>query len=396
MGHFGVPLLVVVILVDTVSLPMWNRASFLLRLAAVGGVLIAPAYGAANLDGALKALKSVGPEGRDNAAASQSWLSVAAAGGSELTTILGAMDGANDYALNWLLAAVDTVVQREITSGRKLPVSDLEAFVGDTKHHPRARRAAYDLILKTDPERARKLVPGFVNDPANELRRDAVQLLMDAATNQVKLDRTAAVASYRQALLAAREADQIESIAKTLGDLGEKVDLSKTFGWVTQWKLVGPFDNTGNAGFTKAFPPEQQLDLATDYDGKNGRVKWVEFESKDDYGTVDFNKPFEPLKEVAGYAMAEFWSPTARLAEVRLMCENGWKVWVNGKFLFGRDEYHTGSEIDQFRLPVELQAGRNVLLVKCTQNEQKEDWTKDWSFALRVTDAQGTPIRSTR
>ena len=375
---------------------MWICARFSLRLVAIGSVLIAPAYGAANLDGAIKALKSVGPEGRGNAAASQSWSAVAAAGGADLTTILGAMDGANDYALNWLQAAVETLVQRETTAGRKLPVADLEAFLRDTQHHPRARRTAYDLILKADPERARKLVPGFVNDPANELRRDAVQLLMEAATNRVALDKPAAVAGYRQALLAAREADQIESIAKTLGDLGEKVDLAQTFGWVTKWKLVGPFDNTGNAGFTKAFPPEQQLDLATDYDGKSGRVKWVEFESKDDYGIVDFNKPFEPLKEVTGYAAAEFWSPTARPAEVRLVCGNGWKVWVNGKFLFGREEYHTGTEIDQFRLPVELQAGRYVILVKCTQNEQKEEWTKEWEFALRVTDAQGTPLRSTR
>jgi hypothetical protein len=34
--------------------------------------------------------------------------------------------------------------------------------------------------------------------------------------------------------------------------------------------------------------------------------------------------------------------------------------------------------------------------VKCTQNAQTEDWTKEWEFQLRVTDAQGTPIRSTR
>ncbi len=362
-------------------------------LAAVCAALVTPANGA-SLDGPLKVLKSVGPEGQGNAAASQAWPTVAAAGGSELTTILGAMDGANDYALNWLQAAVETVVQRESAAGRKLPVSELEAFIRDTGHHPRARRAAYELIVQAEPERARKLVPGFVNDPANELRRDAVQLLMDAAANHVASDKPAAVASYRQALLAAREADQIEAIAKTLGDLGEKVDLAQTFGWVTKWKLIGPFDNTGNVGFGKAFPPEQQIDPAAEYDGKNGRVKWVGFESKDDYGIVDFNKPFESLKEVAGYAMAEFWSATERPAEVRLVCGNGWKVWVNGKYLFGRDEYHTGTEIDQFRLPVELQAGRNLILVKCTQNEQKEDWTKEWEFALRITDALGTPIRS--
>ena len=360
------------------------------------GLLLLPVSEAANLESSLQALKSVGPEGRGNGEARQAWPVVAAAAGSELTVILAAMDGANDYALNWLRAAVETVVARETAAGRKPPVTELETFLLATKHHPRARRLAYELILQTDPERARKLVPGFLNDPANELRRDAVQLLMDAATNQVTVQKTAAVAGYRQALQAARDADQIESIAKSLGELGEKVDLIQTFGWLTRWKLIGPFDNTANAGFAKVFPPEQGIDLAGEYEGKKGRVKWVDYETKGDNGLVDFNQPFEPLKEVAGYALAEFWSETARTAEMRLGSENGWKLWVNGKLLFGRDEYHTGAEIDQFRLPVELQAGRNVILVKCTQNELVEDWTKDWGFWLRITDAQGTPVRSAR
>jgi len=81
---------------------------------------------------------------------------------------------------------------------------------------------------------------------------------------------------------------------------------------------------------------------------------------------------------------------------VRLGCKNGWKVWLNGKFLFGRDVYHRGVEIDQYRLTAQLQPGRNVILVKCLQNEQTEDWTKEWEFQLRITDAQGTPIVSTK
>ena len=360
------------------------------------GLLLLPVSEAASLENSLQVLKSVGPEGRGNGEARQAWPVVAAAPGSELTVILAAMDGANDYALNWLRAAVETVVVRETAAGRRPPVSELETFLGATTHHPRARRLAYELILQTDPERARKLVPGFLNDPANELRRDAVQLLMDAATNQVALQKPAAVAGYRQALQAARDADQIEAIAKSLGELGEKVDLIQTFGWLTRWKLIGPFDNTANAGFAKAFPPEQGIELTGEYEGKKGRVKWVDYETKSDNGLVDFNQPFEALKEVAGYALAEFWSETARTAEMRLGSENGWKLWVNGKLLFGRDEYHTGAEIDQFRLPVELQAGRNVILVKCTQNELVEDWTKDWGFWLRITDAQGTPVRSAR
>ena len=39
-----------------------------------------------------------------------------------------------------------------------------------------------------------------------------------------------------------------------------------------------------------------------------------------------------------------FLSEKARPAELRLGCKNGWKIWLNGKLIFGRDEYHRGAE----------------------------------------------------
>jgi len=345
---------------------------------------------------ALSALRSVGPEGQGHEAAQKAWPLIAAAPAKDLPQLLAAMDGANDYAMNWIRTAIEAVVQREIGSGGTLPVASLESFLNDTRHNPRARRLAFDLIRRADPRAADALVPGFLNDPGNDLRREAVDRLVDEAGKQVATDKAAARATYRRALHSAREADQIESLAKTLGDLGEKVDLAQTFGWVTRWRLIGPFDNTGNQGFTQAYPPETVIDPKAEYPGKGGTVRWVDAEAQGDYGMIDFNKPFGALKEVAGYAVAEFVSDKARPAEIRLGCKNGWKVWLNGKFLFGRDEYHTGAEIDQFRLPVQLRAGTNVILVKCTQNGQVEDWTKEWEFQLRVTNAQGTPIRSSR
>jgi len=345
---------------------------------------------------ALSALRSVGPEGQGHEAAQKAWPLIAAAPAKDLPQLLAAMDGANDYAMNWIRTAIEAVVQREIGSGGTLPVASLESFLNDTRHNPRARRLAFDLIRRADPRAADALVPGFLNDPGNDLRREAVDRLVDEAGKQVATDKAAARDIYRRALHSARDADQIESLAKTLGDLGEKVDLAQTFGWVTRWRLIGPFDNTGNQGFTQAYPPEMVIDPKAEYPGKGGTVRWVDAEAQGDYGMVDFNKPFGALKEVAGYAVAEFVSDKARPAEIRLGCKNGWKVWLNGKFLFGRDEYHTGAEIDQFRLPVQLRAGTNVILVKCTQNGQVEDWTKEWEFQLRVTNAQGTPIRSSR
>ncbi len=373
------------------------KTLFCVLLAGAAAAGFVEAASSSKLSDSIKVVRAVGPEGLGNAKASKAWKQISTADAAALPTILAAMDGANELALNWLRAAVDSVAARELSAGRKLPVAALERFVRDTKHHPRARYLAYDLIGRVDAAKAEGLIAGLQDDPSTELRRDAVQRQVNAATALTKAGRTNdAVAQYQTAIKSARDADQVEDIAKELKKLGSPVSLPSVFGWVSDWKVIGPFDNKDRAGFEKVFPPEQGIDLNAEYDGLNGKVKWQDFKVQGDYGLVDLNKPIGALKEVTGYAYTEFYADKARPVELRLGCKNGWKVWLNGKYLFGRDEYHRGAEIDQYRLAGELKPGKNVILVKLTQNEQKEEWTKEWEFQLRVTDALGTPIASAK
>jgi hypothetical protein len=39
-----------------------------------------------------------------------------------------------------------------------------------------------------------------------------------------------------------------------------------------------------------------------------------------------------------------------------------------------------------------LKKGANTVLVKCCQDEQKEEWTVEWEFQLRVCDRAGSAI----
>lgn len=350
----------------------------------------------AELGSAIQTLCAIGGEGQGNAAASRAWTEVAAAKGADLPAILEGMNGAGDLSRNYLYAAATAIAERESRAGTSLPLAALGDFLLDTGRDPRARRAAYELLARADAATASALLPGLIDDPAPELRRDAVQRVIDeAAKTQAAGRKEAAAVLYRQALNFARDADQIEALTKPLKDLGRPVDLVQQLGFLTQWKVVGPFDNTGHAGFEKTFPPETELKFDAEYDGKEGKVRWKEFTTAHEYGMVDFNKAYAPLKEVTGYAFTEFDSDIARPAELRLGSKNGWKIWFNGQFLFGREEYHRGAEMDQYRFPVQLRAGKNTLLVKVTQNEQKEDWTVEWEFQLRVTDPSGRVLRST-
>lgn len=341
----------------------------------------------------IEVIRSVRAEGSGNAAASAAWKKLAAGDASTLVLLLGGMDGANDYALNWLRAAVDTIAARELKAGKALPLPELGEFLLETSHNPRARRLAFELVAQTDAATAEQLLAGMLNDPSLEIRRDAVQKLIDQANQSlVRSNRLGAGLLFQQALNSARDVQQIEGIAKKLNELERPVDLQKHFGFLAEWQIVGPFDNTGNAGFEKAFPPEQKIDLTAEYDGKTGKVRWRNYPTTDKYGMVDLNQPYGKLKEVVAYATTDFYSDRAQSVELRLGGKNSWKVWLNGKLLFERDEYHTSAEIDQYPMPAQLVAGRNTILVKVCQNELVKEWTEEWEFQLRITDVLGTPI----
>jgi hypothetical protein len=374
-------------------------SSWLTSLAAGGffGCGSAMAELPAGFEEKIAAIRAVGAEGAGNPAAAAAFKAITTSDASAILPLLQAIESSGPLARNWLRSAVEVIVERELEAGKSLPVDDLKVFVLDLGQAPEARRLAFDLMARIDAGSAGALIPGFLNDPSTELRRDAVALLVaEGAALAKRDDKSDAIAAYRKALDAARDVDQVEEIAKVLaGKLGQEVDLPRHFGFLMDWQVIGPFDNAGGEGFATAFPPEEAIDLTAACAGKGGEeVKWGPLSSADEYGKIDLNQPFGKLKEVTAYAYAEFTAASARPAELRLGCKNAWKVWLNGDLLFGRDEYHRGQRIDQYKMAGQLKEGKNTVLVKLCQNGQKEDWTVEWEFQLRVCDATGTAILS--
>lgn len=346
----------------------------------------------------LEQLRKVGPEGEGNVEAAAAWNSLTEQGATIVLPTLQSMEGASPLARNWMRTAVETVFDRAEKEGAEIPADGLEEFVIDREKDPNARHLAFELFSRVSPEKAATLVPGMLDDPSTPLRRGAVAELLNAGKKAIAGEnREEAITTLTKALDAARDVDQIGEIAKLLRqDLEQEVDLPKHFGFLMHWHLIAPFDNTDRKGFDTVFPPEEVINLDAGYKGKgDDEIAWQEYATSDDYGMVDFNKPFGPLKQVTGYGYTEFQSAEDRPAQLRLGCKNAWKIWFNGELVFGRDEYHRGIRIDQYILPVNLKKGRNTILVKCCQNEQEQDWTVQWQFQLRVCDSTGTAILST-
>ena len=356
-------------------------------------LLAVPAFAyAADADLAknLAKIRAVGAKGEGNREAGAAAKALASANAADLPMILAAMDGTNVLAENWIRGIAEAVAQKQ--AGGKLPVAELEKFLGQTKHSPRARRLAYELVAGVDDMAKGRLIPTLLNDPSLELRRDAVALaLADAAKVEGK---DAAKAAYRKAFAAARDHDQIKEAAAKLRELGDTVDLPTHYGFLLTWQIIGPFDNTGDKGWNIAYPPEEKVDLAAAYPGLKGEVSWKETTSKDDLGMVDLTKVLDKHKGAIAYASTEFISEKDQDVDLRLGCINANKIWLNGEELTANHVYHAGQEIDQYLAKGKLKKGKNAILLKICQNEQTEAWAQSWQFQLRVCDTIGTAVLS--
>jgi hypothetical protein len=200
---------------------------------------------------------------------------------------------------------------------------------------------------------------------------------------------------YQQAFHAARDEDQVNIATEKLKALGRPPDLSRHYGFIMTWKLIGPFDNSGQKGFANTYPPEENVDFAATHIGKNGNVKWIEYTTQDEYGNVDLNAAIGKHMGAVVYAAAEFFSEAPRPIELRLGTVNANKIWLNGKLLHSAEVYHALSKLDQYIGRGELQAGRNLILIKICQNERTETWAQVWKFQFRVCDKIGTAVWST-
>lgn len=346
------------------------------------------------LQAAVKALLTVGKEGKGATEAARAVRQLSGRQADVLPALLQAMDQASPEACNYLRAAVEALADNALSRGKPLPVKHLEAFLQDPKHHPKARRLAYDLLLRVDPTTPQRWLPGMLQDPSLELRRDAVAFAMrEAEAALTSGDKDAARQKFEQAFRGARDRDQVDALAKYLKGLGVTVDIAGHFGFIRDWLLVGPFDNSGGVGFAAVYAPEKGIDPKQTYVGKqNLQLVWKPHTTTDPYGVVDLNKAIGKHMGAVGYAYAVVESPEARPVEVRVGSNNAVKVWLNGQEVIAHEEYHHGNRMDQYVGSGTLRAGRNEVLIKVCQNEQKEEWAQSWSFQLRLCDRVGSAV----
>ncbi len=350
---------------------------------------------AGDLQSAIAVLQKVGPNSQGNAEAAKAWQVAARAQIDQLPEMLAAMDQSSPLACNWLRSAIDQVLDRAKRDKQEIPREQLDKFLADTKHHPRARRLAYELITERDPAAKDRYLSGMADDPSPDLRRDAVALLLEKAeklcATEKKMD---ALPLVQKCLACAREKDQIDKTVKRLRELGQTVDVPAHLGLIQDWKLIGPFSNAKLAGVETAFPPEKRFDPSAEYDGMDGKVRWQPYVTRHEYGLVNLNEALGKHKEAVAYALAEFTSAKDQTVDIRIGCFNIFKLWVNGELVLQRGDYFTGMKLDHYVTQARLKAGNNLILMKVCQIDPPAQF-EQWQFQLRVCDAGGAAVLST-
>jgi len=353
---------------------------------------------AVEIDELTATIRNIGPKGEGHITAQQAWKSLATQPASELVAVLNGFRGANQLATNWLRGAVDAIAQKAINQSDPLPETELKAFIIEHDNAPLARLTAYEWLLRVNPKLKESLLPHFVNDSSLELRRDAVTSLLKKAQEAATGAQTElAIAAFRTALNHARDLDQIDEATEQLTALGGKVDLPRHFGFLLNWHVIAPFDNTNKKGLDIDYTPEQDLnhlvDVKATHEGTIPNLNWRSTASEERFGIVDLNGLYtDKYKGAIAYAHTTFDSTSAQEVQLRLGCVNANKIWLNGKLLTRNNVYHANMMIDQYIVDASLKKGTNSILLKIAQNEQEESWAQRWQFQLRVCDNNGTAI----
>ena len=153
--------------------------------------------------------------------------------------------------------------------------------------------------------------------------------------------------------------------------------------WIRSWLLCGPFDNFLAPGVTEYRHDKTTLGFYFDYlepaggesgvqpregasftDSKGNEWQWKSFTAPGPY--IDFCKIYKKNQRTVVYAACTIHAKTACDKILSLGSNDGVKAWLNGRCIWENNRPR-GAEKDQDFVPVHLEAGDNLLLVKVSQ-----------------------------
>jgi len=194
----------------------------------------------------------------------------------------------------------------------------------------------------------------------------------------------------KERLLNAAEHSSFPSVTtiavEKLSEMGvDPKALAQRQGFITDWKIIGPFPNPNGTAFSRSFLDESACrgEATVEFEGK--QYQWQPVETDSVPAVIGLSGRLDPSENVAAYGYAEVKSPEAREVIFQIGSDDGCEFWVNGVRIHGVNTPR-GLTVDQDKVNASLVAGTNRVLIKVLQGGV------DWQFCVRVTDRAGVPV----
>lgn len=186
-----------------------------------------------------------------------------------------------------------------------------------------------------------------------------------------------------------------DTLAQVAFDAGKTADATKAWtsqGYIRNWHVIGPFDNTSRSGFDAAFAPEKRIDFKDTAPGSDGMaLKWFPLSPVVPDGTISIGRTLGQSSPGVYYAVTSVNAPADGNARLALDPSGAVEVFINGVSVLRDTTYPTPSTLtsDPFAVSVPLKKGANTILVKIAG-----DINQNVYFRLRLTDISGEmPLR---
>lgn len=149
--------------------------------------------------------------------------------------------------------------------------------------------------------------------------------------------------------------------------------------FLTQWMVIGPWENPQRQGLATPYAPEQAIVLDATYTGKNGKIlTWKEAKAGED-GVVNLQEYLGNDENIVAYASSVVVAKATVETQLHVGSDDGIRVWLNGTLLHEA----TGNRsvaLDDETIPVTFLPGPNALLLKIEQGQRA------FGFVARVSD----------
>jgi transglutaminase-like putative cysteine protease/Tfp pilus assembly protein PilF len=170
------------------------------------------------------------------------------------------------------------------------------------------------------------------------------------------------------------------------GDFKKSQKYFAQTGAITQWSILGEFENVSESGFDKDFGGLSHPEEEHKFTNKLGvEVQWFDMKAPRYDNWVDMQYFFYASDAII-YAQNFCYSPVEQEVQFRIGVSGSLKTWVNDQLLYSKAEERNNG-LDSYIFKVKLNKGYNRILIQLGESE-----ANSCNFLLRITDEKGNNI----